>query len=154
MLPFKKILCPTDFSEPSFEGLNVARELGLHFSAELILTHVVGSIPVPIIEPTDVPASFDIPSYQGELEASATNSLQDLIQQKIPKGLRVRAIIGHGDAAEEIVRTAVEENADLIVIATHGMTGWRHLIFGSVAEKVVRRAGCPVLTVRAPRAKQ
>jgi universal stress protein A len=85
------------------------------------------------------------------LQTSAKNSLQDFMSQKVPKEVSARAIIGHGDAADEIVRIGEEEKADLIVIATHGMTGWRHLIFGSVAEKVVRRAGCPVLTVRAPK---
>ena len=57
-------------------------------------------------------------------------------------------VIRYGDASREIVRIAREEEADVIVIATHGLTGWRHLVFGSVAEKVVRLAECPVLTIR------
>lgn len=60
------------------------------------------------------------------------------------------AIFGHGDAASEIVRIAETESADLKVIATHGMTGWRRVLFRSVAEKVVRPAKCPVLSLRAP----
>jgi nucleotide-binding universal stress UspA family protein len=60
-------------------------------------------------------------------------------------------MVGHGDAAGEIVLIAEKEHVDLIVIATHGWTGLRHLVFGSVAEKVVRLAPCPVLTIRAPR---
>ena len=59
--------------------------------------------------------------------------------------------MSHGDPAKEIVRIAIDENIDMIVIATHGLTGWQHIVFGSVAEKVVRFAECPVLTVRGPR---
>jgi universal stress protein A len=73
------------------------------------------------------------------------------MEERIPKEIVARPFIGHGDAGYEIVRIARDERADLIVIATHGLTGWRHLIFGSVAERVVRSAACPVLTVRAPR---
>jgi len=62
----------------------------------------------------------------------------------------VRQIVVLGGAADEIIRISGEEKVDLIVIATHGQTGWRHMVFGSVAEKVVRLAPCPVLTVRAP----
>jgi nucleotide-binding universal stress UspA family protein len=65
-------------------------------------------------------------------------------------GLAVRTAVGHGDAGAEIVRLASDEAADLIVIATHGTTGWRHAMFGSVAEKVVRLARRPVLTIPAP----
>lgn len=148
MLPVKKILCPTDFSEPSYEGLKAANELAEHFSAELCLAHVVAPVPVPMAQSPTVPEAFNVASYRTELEASAQRSLQEVVEQKIPKELRVRQIIGHGEAANEIVRIAEEETADMIVIATHGLTGWRHLIFGSVAEKVVRLAGCPVLTIR------
>lgn len=62
----------------------------------------------------------------------------------------IRTIVGHGDVADEIVRIAETEKADLIVTATHGTTGWRRFVFGSVAEKVVRLAKCPVLTIRNP----
>ncbi|HUV14514.1 MAG TPA: universal stress protein, partial [Acidobacteriota bacterium] len=64
--------------------------------------------------------------------------------------VKSRTMVSYGDPAKEIVRIAEEESVDLIVIATHGLTGWQHLVFGSVAEKVVRTAKCPVLTVRCP----
>jgi nucleotide-binding universal stress UspA family protein len=145
MLPFKRILCPTDFSESSYEALKAADELALHFSAELYLVHVVA--PVPIAE---APTSFNVPSYQQELTQSAERSLQEVIEQRVAKELEVRPIVALGYAADEIARIAEAEQVDLIVTATHGTTGWRRFIFGSVAERVVRLASCPVLTVQAP----
>jgi nucleotide-binding universal stress UspA family protein len=84
------------------------------------------------------------------VEATAKKSLEEVINQRVPKELRARQIIVLRGAADEIIRITEEEKVDLIVIATHGQTGWRHMIFGSVAEKVVRLAPCPVLTIRAP----
>lgn len=150
MLPFKRIVSPTDFSEASYAGLAVANELALHFAAELLVVHVVAAVPIPIVNSSDGLGGFDVPSYQLELETSARNSLQEVLDERVSKELRVRPLVAYGDAANEIVRIAEEENVDLIVIATHGMTGWRHFIFGSVAEKVVRHAPCPVMTTRAP----
>lgn len=144
MLPFKKILYPTDFSEASYEALKAANELALHFSAELCLVHVVS--PVVQTSPDFAPSVLPLQ----KMEASAENSLQEVIKQRVPKELQVRQIVVLGRAADEIIRISEEEKVDLIVIATHGQTGWRHMVFGSVAEKVVRLAPCPVLTVRAP----
>jgi nucleotide-binding universal stress UspA family protein len=153
MLPVKKIVCTTDFSEASYEGVRAASELAEHFSAELVLVHVVPSIPTTVVPgpaAPATPAAFDISSYQAELEASSKTSLQDVADRMISKSVKVAAVIAHGNAADEIVRVAREKDANLIAIATHGQTGWRHFIFGSVAEKVVRSARCAVLTVRAP----
>ena len=144
MLPFKRVLCPTDFSEASYEALKAANELALHFSGELYLVHVVA--PVPIAE---TPTSFNVSLYQQELTRSAERSLREVIEQRVTRGLEVRPVVALGYAAEEIVRIAAEVSADVIVIATQGTTGWRRFIFGSVAEKVVRLAPCPVLTIQA-----
>ncbi len=148
MLPIRKILCPTDFSEPSYEGLRVADELALHFSAELCVVHVVP--PVPVVAGPLGGTAFNVPAYQQELVASSKKSLDGVVEQRISKELPVRPIVVQGNAADEIVRIADEEKAGLIVMATHGQTGWRHLVFGSVAERVVRVAACPVLTVQVP----
>jgi len=149
MLPVKKILCPTDFSEPSIEALKVANELAQHFSAELLIVHVIN--PIPIVSTPTGPMSFNVSLYQKELEDSAKKSLQDIINKMVAKGLKVVPVVAYGIAADEIVRIAEEQNIDLIVIATHGRTGFRHLISGSVTEKVVRIASHPVLTIRIPR---
>lgn len=152
MLPFKKILCPTDFSEPSYDAIKAAGELAYHFESELCVIHVVP--PVPMVPIGTEPSGFNVPLYQQELEASSKKSLEKVVNQLEAEALKVRLIVLRGNPADEIVRTADEEDADLIVIATHGRTGLDRLIFGSVAEKVVRFAKCPVLTVTSQPSKE
>ena len=148
MLPVKKIICPTDFSEPSYEALKTAVEMADHFSAELIVVHVV--TPIPFIPIHDDPSSFNLPVYEKEMETSAQKSLDRVFEEKIPKSLNCRTLVMQGDPAPQIVRLADDEAADIIVIATHGLTGWRKFMFGSVTEKVIRLANCPVLSIRVP----
>jgi universal stress protein A len=145
MLPFKRILCPTDFSEPACKAIKAAGEVAEANSAELILLHVVGAIPA-LDSPTGM-VGFDVAAYQKELTDSAEKSLQERLEKHIPEGVSTRALVVHGEPAHEIVRAAKEEEVDLIVMSTHGATGWRERIFGSVTDKVVRQAECPVLTV-------
>ena len=142
MLPLKKILYPTDFSEASYEALKVANEVAVHHSAELCVVHVTPPVPMA--------AAATGYSAIAEMERSEEISLHELIKERIPKELHIRQIITIGGAADEIIRIAEQERVDLIVIGTHGQTGWRHAVFGSVAEKVVRLASCPVLSIRAP----
>jgi hypothetical protein len=101
-------------------------------------------IPVPI---GPEPSAFNVSLYEQELIAFSKRSLEEVVNQLESKELKTRLIVLRGDPADEIVRTADEENVNLIVIATRGRTGLDRLIFGSVAEKVVRLAKCPVLTV-------
>ena len=145
MLPLKKILCPTDFSEPACKAIKAAGEMAEKFSSELILIHVVG--PVPVLETPTGLAGFDVAAYQQELSDSAESSLQLRLEEHIPESVNARTLVVHGEAAHEIVRVAKEEGVDLIVVSTHGATGWRERIFGAVSEKVLRHAECPVLTV-------
>jgi nucleotide-binding universal stress UspA family protein len=153
MLPFKKILCPTDFSQPSHQGIETANELAVHFSAELLLVHVIAPVPV-LVPPSGIPPSYDVPGYQKELELSAAENLEKLIQEKIDDQVRVTPLIKEGNPASLIVTIAETSKVELIVIATHGETGWRRFIFGSVAERVVRLAECPVLTVQPPHGEE
>jgi nucleotide-binding universal stress UspA family protein len=146
MLPFKKILCPTDFSEPACRAIVAAGEVAEHFKAELILIHVVGVLPV-LESPTGAPG-FDIATYQAELMKSAQRSLDERRALRIPASVPTRTMVTLGDAAHEIARVAEEEGVDLIVVASHGTSGRRLRFFGSVAEKVVRIARCSVLTIR------
>jgi len=145
MLPFQKIVCPTDFSEPACKAIKAAGEMAEKFSAELILLHVVG--PVPVLETPTGLAGFDVAAYQQELSDSAKASLQNRVEKHVPESVNVRSVVVHGEAAHEIVRVANEEGADLIVLSTHGESGWRHRIFGSVPDKVIRIAECPVLMI-------
>lgn len=148
MLPIKKILCPTDFSEPSYEGLRVANQWATYFSAEVILVHVVSPIQAYPAPAGAVDLNFS--SYLEEMVSASQKSLDDITKNKISSDLKVKTMVLQGNPADEIVKTAKSEEVDLIVTATHGWTGWRRFIFGSVAEKVVRSANCPVLTAPAP----
>jgi len=150
MLPFKRILCPTDFSEPACRAIRAAGELAEHFSAELILMHVVGAIPA-LDAPTGM-VGFDVAAYQKELAHSAEKSLEERLENYVPKAVKARTLVVHGEAAREVLRGAGEEKADLIVLSTHGETGWRRRIFGSVSEKVIRDAECPVLAIQCTKA--
>ena len=143
MLPLRRILCPTDFTEPSYEALKVANEFASHFSAALTVVYVV---PVVIDIPTS--ADFFVPSNLESMEAHAKETLQDVVEKRLSEKLRIRTMVAIGDPADEIVGAAAHENANIIVIATRGLTGWRRFMFGSVAEKVVRLATCPVLTIQ------
>jgi universal stress protein A len=154
MLPFKKILCPTDFSEPSYEALRMADELTLLFSAELFVVHVIAPIPIAPVPSAlmiggSAPENFDILSYKQDLQTKAENKLKEIIDLKLSKKISVHSRVLYGNAAEEIVSISEKDGVDLIVIASHGETGWRRFVFGSVVEKVVRLASCPVLTIRA-----
>jgi nucleotide-binding universal stress UspA family protein len=155
--PISKILCPTDFSDPSLEAVKSAVELAKHFDAQLLLVHIVPAIPRPVwaeqlfedrgrYEP-------DLAEYEEALHTCAQQKLYEVIKQHLPSSIESRAIVVEGDAANEIVRIAEDERVSMIVISTHGMAGWRQVAFGSVAERVVRLSCRPVLTVRAPREK-
>ena len=152
MLPFKRILCPTDFSEPAFTALKHAEELARHFAAELIVAHVIPPLPVPHSFPDpEADFNFDVPLFQQELAIKAEQMLKDLVSHH---KVGTRTVVATGEAAPEILRMAHEEHVDLIVIASHGLAGWQRLVFGSVAEKVVRESPATVLTVRSgPRSR-
>jgi universal stress protein A len=149
MLPIKTILCPTDLSGPSYKAIEVANELAVNFSANLILISVV--TPIHPIGAPGVPASFKIGEYYEEMIDFATQSLEEIETEKISDGVKTQRVVVQGNAADEIVKRAESDGADIIVIATHGWTGWRRWVFGSVTEKVVRLAKCPVLTIPEPK---
>jgi nucleotide-binding universal stress UspA family protein len=144
MVPWKKIVCPSDFSDGSVEALAQATELAQHFQSDLYLVHVLSTQP----ETAEWRGEADVPGVERLVSSEAAEKLRKLAAPLAAKNLRAHALIVHGDAAEQIVRVAKDEGADVIVIATHGAAGWRHLAFGSVTEKVVRLAMCPVLTIR------
>ncbi|MFC1798521.1 universal stress protein [Thermodesulfobacteriota bacterium] len=152
MLSIKRICCPTDFSEPSYEALQTANEIALHFSAELILLHVV--TPIPVIPIHDDPSSFNLPLYEKEMETNAVKALNQIQVEKIPAEIQSRNVVIQGDPAKQIVKMADDEKVDMIVIATHGFTGWKKVMFGSVTAKVIRLSACPVLSIRVPQKKE
>jgi universal stress protein A len=148
MLTVKKILCPTDFSERSLKGLDYAIEIASLFQAELKVLYVLPVLPPRPQTPGDPLTTYEIPEYEPILHKESEQHLQAIISHRVPKNVKVSSMIGHGKPAHEIVRIAEEEKADLIVIAIQGRDKWHRLVVGSVAEKVIRMADCPVLAVR------
>jgi len=148
MLPLKKIICPTDFSEPSFEGIKTAVELAEANSSELILVHVIS--PVPKISGIGMPPVAHFPVVFEEMEQQAHELLEKIRKNKIPNHLECSISVIYGQPALHIVALAKKEKAAIIIMATHGQSGWQRLISGSVTERVVRMAPCPVLAVPAP----
>jgi nucleotide-binding universal stress UspA family protein len=148
MLPVEKILCPVDFSGPSSEALSAAKELAQHFSAELTLFHAVEITPVlPPPQVGSATATIDYPAYQKAVTGNAERLLTRLREEHPVSNVMVRQQIVQGRPADEIIKYADQEAIDLIVMATHGQSGWRRLLFGSVAEKVLRMSRCPVLVI-------
>jgi universal stress protein A len=145
MLPVRLIVCPTDFSPPACGCVRTASELAAHFGAELLLVNIVPVLPSLPPDPNYV---FKIPEYERYLHADAEAQLKKAREGLVANNVKVRTMVGHGSPADEIVLIAKKENAELIVISTRGSTGLERWVFGSVAEKVVRMAECPVLTVR------
>jgi nucleotide-binding universal stress UspA family protein len=146
MIPRKILFC-TDFSENSQAAKEVAVEFSEKFDAKLIILHVVNSsrLGYPAFE-MGVP--FDLQAVLKAIEDSVQKNFAE-IEEECCKSLKeVQTASRIGVPSNEIVKFAEEEGIDLIVMGTHGWTGFKHLILGSTAENVVRIAGCPVLTVR------
>jgi nucleotide-binding universal stress UspA family protein len=143
----KNILVPIDFSDYSKNALRYAVQFAKQFKAKMYLIYVV--------EPMIYPADFSmgqvaIPSMDADLQNRADEELKLLAKNFIDPSIKSETLIKTGKPFVEINETAKEVDADLIIMATHGHTGVEHLLFGSTAEKVVRKAPCPVLTLREP----
>jgi len=117
--------------------------------ATVICVNVVEPI-VPAVGYTGMVEAMPIAEMSEQMEESAERELPDVLRCEELRGVKVEEVIGHGDAAAEIVRVADEQDVDLIVISSHGRTGLGRIIFGSTAEAVVRHARCPVLVVKPP----
>lgn len=146
-LQIKNILVPIDFSEYSKSSLKYSCDFAKLFNAKLFLIHVIE----PVIYPPDFSmGQISIPSINNEVNERAKQELDNLCEACIEPEVEVTTIIKSGKPFYEIIETAEEIDADLIIIATHGHSGVEHILFGSTAEKVVRKAPCPVLTTRTP----
>jgi len=146
VLPPKVIVSPIDFSAHSDDALKTAVDLASRFGSEVCLVHVVAALP----KLHSAGEFFNEAEYEQALHADAEKRLAQLSKELAGRGIAAKFEVGTAnDTAMEILRIAQHNHADLIVIATHGMTGWRRLVFGSVTEKVVRLASMPVLVLRA-----
>ena len=142
-MEFHHILVPTDFSEYSKQAIQYARDLAQTFGATLVLLHVVEIPPYPI---EGLPPSSLGGTLLDDLEQQATSDLAQVLAKEAEVQVVRRVVIGI--PYRKIVEVAEADKVDLIVMATHGRTGFSHLFMGSVAERVVRTAPCPVLTIR------
>ena len=150
-MPWHCILVPHDFSSSANHAAALARDIAKRFGARLVLLHVT-EVPAGIsIDTAVVPSPGAAPiSLRDYANANANDHLSDLASRLEKDGVVVTWQIGVGNAVDEILRVAAEEKADLIAMGTHGRTGLRHLVAGSVTEKIVRTSPVPVLTVRVP----
>jgi len=144
-LSVSRILVPIDFSVHSRNALRYAIPLAKHFGAALRLVYVV--------EPTIYPADLGFgqvvyPNIEEELEEKGARELMRIIAEEIPAGIKASSVVRRGKPHHEILLESEGQRADMVVIATHGHTGVEHMLFGSTAERIVRHAKCPVLTVR------
>ena len=146
MLNVRRILAPIDFSEPSAQGLAYARTLAETHRARLDLLHVIE-------EPT-FPAMYGAVMHElygalPDVNQQALDALQRLLDEAAGPEVESGLHVVKGRAAAEILRFAERAEIDLIVMASHGLSGLEHVLLGSVAEKVVRQAACPVFVVKA-----
>lgn len=146
-LSIHKTLVPIDFSDYSKNSLKYAVNFAEKFNSEIILLYVVE----PILYPTDLTlGQIVLPTVDIDLEARAREELNKLVKLEIKPEQKVKTLIKSGKPYIEIIETSKEEDVDLIIISTHGHSGIEQVLFGSTTDKVVRKAPCPVLTVREP----
>jgi nucleotide-binding universal stress UspA family protein len=144
VINLKRILVPTDFSESARHALLYGTSFAREYEGELLLLHVVENLTVGYASdlfPVPMAEVFD------EISGYAKAELGKLGAEVREKGIRVREMVVQGKPSAEIVRVAREETADMIVLGTHGKGMLDKALFGSTAERVIRRAPCPVLTV-------
>jgi nucleotide-binding universal stress UspA family protein len=139
-----KILVPVDFSLSSRSALEMAADLADHFHAELCLVHVI-----PMFTSSTLPDFVPETKFLEQGRKDAEGHFAAVTSDLASKGIKVSSCVEEGnDVASNIMEVVDREHADFIVISTHGLTGWHPLVFGSIAEKVVKLAQCPLLLLR------
>jgi nucleotide-binding universal stress UspA family protein len=148
MIDLKRILVPTDFSKFSQQALMYGAALAEKFGAELCLLHVVQDLAVFIPDMVTVAPPI-VPSLE-QMTAAVQAAFDRVVVENGLERFSFRREVCQGTPFLEIIRFAKENDVDLIVMGTHGHSGLIHVLLGSVTDKVVRKAPCPVLTVRHP----
>jgi nucleotide-binding universal stress UspA family protein len=145
VIKIKRVLVPTDFSDSARHALTYGVSFAREFGAELLLVHVVENLTVGYA--SDL---FPVPMAEvfEEISGYARSELAKLAVEVREKGVTVREIVAQGKPSAEIVRIAGEEQADVIVLGTHGKGMLDKALFGSTTERVIRKAPCPVLSCR------
>lgn len=145
MIEIRRILCPTDFSDFSRRALDYAVAIARWYESTITVLHVFSTAPVAASAPgaTDHEPIVSTRADRDQMLAE----MQRFIEVKSAQGIPVEAMIREGSAASEILNQAIALNADLLIIGTHGRSGFERLLLGSVTEQVLRKAACPVLSV-------
>ena len=138
------ILVPLDFSEHVAAVLEWAEHLAKQHGSRIVLFHAY-HLPV---EFQQLEGAYLPPDFWANVKAEAQETLKRYAEDLVARGLEVESVVAEGYAATAIVDEVERQNADLIVIGTHGLSGLKHLLLGSIAERVVQKAPCPVLTVK------
>jgi nucleotide-binding universal stress UspA family protein len=148
---WKTILVPHDFSSSANHAAATARDVAKLHGAKIVLLHVIDLPyqlqPDTVIVPEGAGAPISVKEYA---VTSAETHLQDLVERLSKDGVTATSFVRVGNAVDEILRFSDENSVDLVAMGTHGRTGIKHLLLGSVAERVVRASKAPVLTIRAP----
>jgi nucleotide-binding universal stress UspA family protein len=144
-MEYRTILFPTDFSQGARAAMDYALSLARDYKAKLILLYVIQDIS---IAEWYIPSSLSAADLVSDMQKGAEKEMEKWAAEARGAVADVEALVVRGVPFVEIVRTAKDRKADLLVIGTHGRTGIDHMLFGSTAEKVVRKSPCPVLTVR------
>jgi len=148
MIVLRNILVATDFSEASDAALMYGRDLARSYGSALHVLHITESLLVRFS--TEAPIAY-LPELQAQIEEEARRRIDALVSDEDRKTLNARSVvITSVGAADAIAQYAKDNRIDLIVMGTHGRRAFAHVLMGSVAERVVRIAPCPVLTVRHP----
>ncbi len=139
---FKTILCPTDFSEDSYRAIEYGARFARSSDGLLLLAHIIHVPSGELYQSVRPTLNFE------DATTRARGLLEDIRQKRTGAYGKCELLVEVGDPYEQLVAIASSRNVDLIVTATHGRSGLGHLVVGSVAEKVIRHAPCPVLVVR------
>jgi nucleotide-binding universal stress UspA family protein len=145
MKPFEKLLVPTDFSEPAHAAMLLGADLSRRYAASMTLVHTYDLVAYALPDGYVMYTSPQLDRMLEELERRLADARRNA---ELAGALHVETRLLQGPAASEICAFAADGDFDLIVMGTHGRTGLKHFLMGSVAERVVRAAPCPVLTVR------
>jgi nucleotide-binding universal stress UspA family protein len=147
VIKLRKLLVPTDFSDSARHAFNYGLSFAGEYKAELVLLHVVENLTVGYA--SDL---FPVPMAEvfQEISGYAKTELTKLAEEARARGVSVSELVVQGKPSAEIIRHAAENEVDMIVLGTHGKGMLDQALFGSTTERVVRRAPCPVLTVRKP----
>ena len=148
MFPFKKILCPTDFTEPALCNLKLANEMAQKFGSEITVLNVHKTpqvMPATRLEAPDI--AFDYSEHEKQTVRNAEEAMAKVKKNIFGEDVKTQLVVCIGKPSHEILRVADEMSADAIFICTHNRTKLAQLIFGSVADQLIGHTKCPIVTI-------